>query len=39
MRTQQEINKEWSDNSENYSAIIDDELNSFRAEAWRRKKF
>ena len=37
MRTQQEINKEWSDNSENYSAIIDDELNSFRAEAWRRK--
>lgn len=30
MRTQQEINKEWSDNSENYSAIIDDELNSFR---------
>ena len=34
---QKEIDRYWSDGAENYSWIIDDELNSFRVEKWREK--
>ena len=34
---QREIDKHWTDASENYSSIIHDELGSFRAEAWTKK--
>lgn len=35
--TQEEINAHWTEGAENYSDIIDQELNSFRAERWKRK--
>lgn len=35
--TQKEINEQWSESSENYSDIIDNELNSFRPAKWQEK--
>ena len=34
---QKEIDRYWSDGAENYSWIIDDELNSFRVKKWKEK--
>jgi ubiquinone/menaquinone biosynthesis C-methylase UbiE len=34
---QEEINKNWSDSSTNYDRIIQDELQSFRVEAWQEQ--
>lgn len=37
MFTQKEINDHWSAGAENYSEIIENELNSFRPNKWREK--
>lgn len=37
MKTQEEINQHWSDDSGDYDAIIKDELNSYRVEAWQKQ--
>jgi len=34
---QEEVNKLWNDSSDNYSAIINNELASFRAQAWMKQ--
>ena len=34
---QEEINKNWSESSTNYDRIIQDELQSFRVEAWQEQ--
>ena len=34
---QEEINQSWSVSSANYDRIIQDELNSFRTEAWQQQ--
>lgn len=34
---QEQINRDWSESSENYDSIIFNELNSFRAEAWQKQ--
>lgn len=36
MKTQEEINKYWSEGSENYDRIIHDELASFRVDGWTK---
>lgn len=35
IKTQEEINRHWSEGAANYDGIIHDELNSFRTEAWQ----
>ena len=36
MRTQQDINRQWTESADNYDDIIQDELNSFRLEGWQK---
>ena len=37
MQRQEEINAHWSEGADNYNAIIEDEMNSFRTDAWKKQ--